>query len=381
MTEMGPFRPQADLSLELNEWRWNKLANMVYVEQPVGVGFSYAEDSSDYRIGDKQAGEDAYNLVKGWLNRFSSYQSNDLYWSAESYGGHYTPVFSATILEKGDLPNYRGFLVGNPFAMRTSEYDAMWKTYWGHQLISKPTWDAFNENCRGDGLSKDNLQKCELLATKMTLEVGNLNPYALDYPVCLVNGQPQYSAQVRTHMEILGEQYPWLRFPTPTNTVAPGEVAETSEYDPCTENYATTYLNQESVKEAIHVKTDIDWEDCSTTTRYNMLDRLVPMKPLYRQLVHNDDLRVLVYSGDDDAVCGTVGTQSWVYDLGKKAESLWQVWEVDGQVAGYLTRFEGANYAFATIRNAGHECPAYRPKESYELFSHFLNGDWFEAQD
>jgi carboxypeptidase C (cathepsin A) len=213
---------------------------------------------------------------------------------------------------------------------------------------------------------------------KMTAEVGNLNPYALDYPVCLVNGEPRLSAQTRAHMSLLNEDHPWLKMPTPTNTVVPGEVPVTSEYDPCTENYATSYLNQDSVKQAIHVQENIVWEDCSTTTKYNMLDRLIPMSPLYKQLVHNKDLRVLVYSGDDDAVCGTVGTQSWVYELGKRVESLWNVWEVDGQVAGYITKFEDYNYAFATIRNAGHECPAYRPKESYELFSHFLNGDWFQ---
>lgn len=48
-TEQGPFRPLADGSLALNEYAWNKIANVVFIEQPAGVGFSYVDDSSDLR--------------------------------------------------------------------------------------------------------------------------------------------------------------------------------------------------------------------------------------------------------------------------------------------------------------------------------------------
>jgi hypothetical protein len=38
-------------------------------------------------------------------------------------------------------------------------------------------------------------------------------------------------------------------------------------YEPCEEDYMTEYLNQDAVKEALHVKTDIEWKDCSYTLR------------------------------------------------------------------------------------------------------------------
>jgi len=63
MTEMGAFRPQKDMTLELNDWRWNKIANMVYIEQPVGVGFSYTDDDDEYHTGDKQAAQDNYQVL------------------------------------------------------------------------------------------------------------------------------------------------------------------------------------------------------------------------------------------------------------------------------------------------------------------------------
>jgi carboxypeptidase C (cathepsin A) len=38
MTEQGPLRPNEDLTLSLNEYAWNKVSNMVFIESPCGVG-------------------------------------------------------------------------------------------------------------------------------------------------------------------------------------------------------------------------------------------------------------------------------------------------------------------------------------------------------
>ncbi len=54
MTEQGPFRPQADMTLTENPYAWNKVSNMVYIESPAGVGFSYSENTEDYTTGDAQ---------------------------------------------------------------------------------------------------------------------------------------------------------------------------------------------------------------------------------------------------------------------------------------------------------------------------------------
>lgn len=54
LEEMGPFRPTKDgNALVANPLSWNRLSNMLYVEIPVGVGFSYSHDAKDYRTGDQ----------------------------------------------------------------------------------------------------------------------------------------------------------------------------------------------------------------------------------------------------------------------------------------------------------------------------------------
>ena len=89
MTEQGPFRPNADGSLSLLEAAWNKVANMVYIESPAGVGFSYSTNNADYTTGDQQTAIDNYNLIQAFLVRFPQFSNNSLYISSESYGGHY----------------------------------------------------------------------------------------------------------------------------------------------------------------------------------------------------------------------------------------------------------------------------------------------------
>jgi carboxypeptidase C (cathepsin A) len=88
MTEQGPLRPQPDGTLAQNEYAWNKVANYLFIEQPVGVGFSYSTTKSAYNnVGDDEAAELNYNLVVKFFEKFPQYATNEFYISAESYGG------------------------------------------------------------------------------------------------------------------------------------------------------------------------------------------------------------------------------------------------------------------------------------------------------
>ena len=365
MTEQGPFRPDADGNIKPNAYAWNQIANMVFLEQPVGVGFSYLNVKDDYRIGDKQAAQDNLATILAFFDKFPHFNHTELYITSESYGGHYMPTWADAIINYNDAQefpqnriNFKGFAVGNPYTDYYSGVGAQMETYWGKQLLPKPLWDNYIANGCTDPVQLFNNSACSLLLLDFNKKIGNLNPYALDYPVCL-------TSQQRTIHQFLFEDLSDL------------------PYEPCEDNYATSYLNQMDVKTAIHVKTDIAWEECSRTTKYKLADKLIPMEHYYRTILNSKshpDLRVLVYSGDDDGVCGTIGTQRWIYDLGFSVSSLWDTWyNNDGQTAGYVTKFntppEGSKdsrFAFMTVHFAGHEVPTYKPKEALELFQKYI---------
>ena len=78
--------------------------------------------------------------------------------------------------------------------------------------------------------------------------------------------------------------------------------------------------------------------------------------PLFKDILQNHpSLKVLIYSGDADAVCATVGTQEWIFRAAEQlqplrrysAKDLWQPWMLGNQKAGYLTKF-GGHFSFMT---------------------------------
>jgi carboxypeptidase C (cathepsin A) len=368
MTEQGPFRPDESGNIFPNEYAWNKIANMVFLEQPVGVGFSYSDNKDDYHIGDDQAAKDNLATIRGFLTKFPEFANSPLYITSESYGGHYMPTLADAIINYNDATesnklNFMGFAVGNPYTDYYSGVGAEMETYWGKQLLPKPLWDRYVANGCLSVEQQLNNSICTYMAFDFMKKIGNLNPYALDYPVCLSSQQRAMRAFIYGGESSYGSAYG-------------------SAYEPCEDDFSTNYLNDPAVKKAIHVKDDIEWVECSRTTKYQMADKMLPMEKYYRTILNSKthpNLRILVYSGDDDGVCGTVGTQRWIYDLGFSVDSLWSTWSVDGQTSGYITTFntpfsKESRFAFMTVHGAGHEVPTYKPKEALDLFQRYLKG-------
>ena len=70
-TENGPFRPEKDgKTLSPNPYSWNAAANVIYLESPSGVGFSYSEDKADYNVGDDRTSMDTLNFLYLFFEEF-----------------------------------------------------------------------------------------------------------------------------------------------------------------------------------------------------------------------------------------------------------------------------------------------------------------------
>ncbi|KAJ0522478.1 putative carboxypeptidase D [Helianthus annuus] len=104
MMELGPFRVNNDgKTLSINKYSWNKVANMLFLESPAGVGFSYSNKSSDYKTpGDAQTAKDSFTFLINWLERFPEYKTRDFYIAGESYAGHYIPQLAQLIIRSNE---------------------------------------------------------------------------------------------------------------------------------------------------------------------------------------------------------------------------------------------------------------------------------------
>jgi serine carboxypeptidase-like clade 2 len=91
------------------------VANVLFVESPAGVGFSYS-NSTWKTNGDRQTAAENYRFLVNWLERFPEYKNRDFYIAGESYAGHYAPQLAHTVLHHNKkanttIVNLKGVLV------------------------------------------------------------------------------------------------------------------------------------------------------------------------------------------------------------------------------------------------------------------------------
>lgn len=87
-TENGPFVVQNDSStVKLSPTSWNLVANMLWIEAPAGVGFSYSDDRSDYNTGDLQTAKDNLQAILRFFQKYPNFADREFYIAGESYAG------------------------------------------------------------------------------------------------------------------------------------------------------------------------------------------------------------------------------------------------------------------------------------------------------
>jgi carboxypeptidase C (cathepsin A) len=367
MTEQGPFRPTATGNLTLNQHSWNKIANMVFIEQPVGVGFSTVSGGT-INYGDEPSAQDNAAFMVGFLKRFDAFQFTDFFISSESYGGHYMPTLARELLKQGTVPTFKGVFLGNPLTFMPYRNFGQYGTAYGHQLLPKPLWDQYiAANCKDTWPTP---AACNAITGQMDHYMDGFDAYALDFPVC------EDSAQAA------GRHERWMLM----NHVSKANGGKVAGYFPdayvaCSSEYATTYLNRPDVQLAIHATPAHGqaWSQCSDDVggAFNSTDVVQPMMPVWKEVLSlsaSKPIKVMIYSGDDDSVCATMGTQQFVWDL-LNVSVPWTAWkDTDNQIAGFLTRFDGgkSKFDFATVHGAGHMVPSTRPAQSLVLLQTFL---------
>jgi len=373
--EHGPlhFAPGKDnLTIIDNPYAWTKVANVLYLEAPAGVGFSYSDTSSDYNTDDSKTAADNYQALKVFFKQYSQYLSNDFYISGESYAVIYVPTLAQRVLE-GSLAgdnnfNFKGILVGN--GVSDWSFDGTLTSLvpfaHGHGLISTETYEQITKYCTQD----PNSDQCNDGLSALDDNMNDIDIYDV-YSDCF-HQRPNskfFPALKSLSLSNRGKK-------SPQQILAKNHKKKTvGESPPCIDSTkAETYLNKPEVKQAIHVKSNIDWDICTEQINYQTNDT-VTMLPIYKELIKNN-IRVLVYSGDTDGSVPFVGTQKWITSLNLERKSLWRQWRVKSdegtQVAGYVSEYKGLT--FATVKGSGHMVPQFRPLPAFYLFQRFLAG-------
>lgn len=365
-TELGPFYPRGDgRGLRRNSMSWNRASNLLFVESPAGVGWSYSNTTSDYNCGDESSAKDLRTFFLKWFEKFPTYKSRDLFLTGESYAGHYIPQLAVALLDHnahstGFKFNLKGIAIGNPLLKLDRDAPATYEFFWSHGMISDELGLTIMNECDFDDYlfaSPHNVtQTCNDALSKANVIVGD---YINNYDVILDMCYPSLVEQE-------------LRLRKTATKLSVG-------VDVCMTYERRFYLNLPEVQKALHAnRTNLPypWSMCSGVVNYSDTDGNIDMLPLLKRIVQNH-IPVWVFSGDQDSVVPLLGSRTLIrelaHNLNFKVTVPYGAWFHKGQVGGWATEY-GNLLTFATVRGAAHMVPYAQPSRALHLFSSFVRG-------
>lgn len=116
LLENGPYRLNDDGKITNNTSSWNNNVDILFVDQPLGTGFSNCDDRNRMPKDEAEVFKDFIDFFKKFLTKHTEYDGSDFYLTGHSYGGHYVPYFGTQFIEKKLVNlNLKGVAIGNGY--------------------------------------------------------------------------------------------------------------------------------------------------------------------------------------------------------------------------------------------------------------------------
>ncbi|PIN07323.1 Serine carboxypeptidases (lysosomal cathepsin A) [Handroanthus impetiginosus] len=387
--EIGPFaidflNSNGSLpSLMLREHAWTKVANIIFLDQPVGTGFSYATTLEASYSNDTYATELDYEFLKKWLINHPKYINNPLYIGGDSYSGTTVPLIVNNVYRGNQagfkpLLNIKGYVLGNP---RTDVFgDANERVPYAHRmgLLSDRLYHSAKVNCHGNyvNVNPENVL-CLNDLERINQCLDKIDEYMIIEPSC--------NSVRRTKEDILSSAIPFSG-ESPTNFLQ--SVVAPVEKIMCRGDalvHLHTWANNKSVQQALDIRkeTKEEWTRCNKTIESggHAPDRTTSYVCNVKSVVgyHQDfthkKCRTLIYSGDHGMIFPHTSTEKWIEFLEVPFLSDWRPWFAQGQIAGYTMTYGHGDYelTYATVKGAGHTAPEFKPEECFAMITR-----WFD---
>ncbi|CAG4997673.1 unnamed protein product [Parnassius apollo] len=337
--EIGPFQYNKELGLKIRESSWWREYSLVFIDNPVGAGYSFTNSQDGFARNMAMYSSHLYKAVVQLVTLFPELQNAPLYLAGESYAGHYIPGFGIKTLEemnknkKGMFPyNLKGLVMGNPVLDRASIANFTSVFYhWG--LIDSQGVIAANP-----------LQEQYIQA----VEIGNS------------------SAAVILRDQLLDKLQ---------------EITSQNQVYNILHNYGDLkdfmdYIMLENVREALHVGTIKFTFSNASVHKHLVSDFLAKMSPTMNNLLEH--CKVLIYCGQLDLTAPCVPAAEWRRQHWRWSgrESFLKAprvpWWYNESVAGYVK--SGGGFTETLIRGAGHLAPIDKAEQVRQLVSYFIRG-------
>ncbi|KAI9345276.1 Alpha/Beta hydrolase protein [Obelidium mucronatum] len=376
--EMGPLRVDSNFKLSRHNATWNKKASMLFIDNPVGVGYSAVHHSTTKESPHKQpdthssgtynegyvtnqdaVARDLVIFLEKFYKLFPEQRLAPLYIAGESYAGKYVPSFANGIIARNNAED----LMYKSSDLRIPQYIPLRGIAIGNGLTDPPS----------QVLSHAPLALAVGLVSKKQAEV-------LDFHA---NDAIQKAERKEWHAATLARNEIFAAFKNFTGNINPYDIRKGSVQNSWAD--METLLNLDAVKQALNVPLHLKFEKDPLVASNLFEDGMKSMKPVVEKLLTeqqfdadkrlDDSLKVLLYQGQFDFRDGILSSNDWISGLEWNGQKQYQqapreVWRMNDAVVGYTTQFE--HLKRVEILHAGHLSPKDSPEAIREMIFDFI---------
>jgi len=343
--ENGPFSVTENLELERRNTAWSLTHNVIYIDNPVGTGFSFTYGG--YAENQTAVGEDLFACLVQIFTLFPYLQENDFYVTGESYAGKYIPAISykihqanKDIEEKDRKIKFKGMAIGDGLC------DPVSMTNYGDFLLGIGLVDTEQ---------RDQFQEMSAMAVDFI----NQEEWIKAFEVFdnLLNGDTTGYPSFFANTTGFNYYFNYL------NTEEPEDMG-----------YYPAYLEKASTRLAIHVG-NLTYNSGEEVEKHLLADIMQSTKPWIQEIM-NAGYKVLIYNGQLDVIIAHTLTQSFIDSMTWADREAFDAaprkkWYVGPELAGYSKSSE--NFTQLLVRNAGHMVPYDQPKWSFDMINRFTS--------
>lgn len=337
--ENGPVFLNAQNKLEKKKYSWHLDHHVVYIDNPVGAGFSFTENPAGYATNQIDVGNNLFSAVRQFFQVFPEIRHNRFYITGESYGGKYVPALGHAIYAKRgssdpfDQINLRGIAIGN--GVTDPVHQIAYGDYF-YQLgfIDKNALATFNQY---QNIALGYIAQKNYLA-------------AIVYTSSLINSAGCLF-------------YNLTGFTSSYNSLEP------DGYNSLV-NKVGNYMLSSGIAKHLNVgsRAFVPFTETNPVLQYLIADILDSVAPWVAELA--DNYKVFIYTGQLDLFVSATLTENYLsYLQYSGADALKTAkrnyWKVNNDIAGWWKN--GGNLYHITVRKAGHMVPIDQPEWSYNL--------------